>query len=65
MGNYSNQDFVFGFWLYLFLFLISFSKFQLPQYIFWTLPAAAVIFSGILEKDFYSDHLNKIDNSLI
>lgn len=58
-GNYNNQDFVFGFWLYLFLFLISFSKFQLPQYVYWTLPAAAVIFSGILEKDFYSENLNK------
>lgn len=49
-NEYKDGDFVPGFWLFLFLFLISFSKYQLPQYIYWCLPAAAVIGSGVLES---------------
>ncbi|QCO38304.1 ArnT family glycosyltransferase [Leptospira interrogans] len=49
-NKYFNLDFVIGFWLFLFLFLISFSRYQLPQYIYWCLPAAAVIGSGVLES---------------
>ncbi|PJZ43611.1 dolichyl-phosphate-mannose--protein mannosyltransferase [Leptospira kmetyi] len=49
-NEYKNSDFVPGFWLFLFLFLISFSRYQLPQYIYWCLPAAAVIGSGVLES---------------
>lgn len=52
-NEYKNEDFTFVFWLFLFLFLISFSRFQLPQYIYWILPAAAVIFSGIAEKQLF------------
>ncbi len=36
--------------MFLFLFLISFSRYQLPQYIYWCLPAAAVVGSGVLES---------------
>ncbi|NCN08920.1 MAG: glycosyltransferase family 39 protein [Leptospira sp.] len=49
-NEYKDGDFVIGFWLFLFLFLISFSRFQLPQYIYWCLPAGAVLGSGYLYK---------------
>ncbi|RHX80954.1 ArnT family glycosyltransferase [Leptospira yasudae] len=49
-NEYKDGDFVLGFWLFLFLFLISFSRYQLPQYIYWCLPAAAVIGSGFFES---------------
>ncbi|RHX85929.1 ArnT family glycosyltransferase [Leptospira stimsonii] len=49
-NQYKDLDFVPGFWLFLFLFLISFSRYQLPQYIYWCLPAAAVIGAGVLES---------------
>lgn len=49
-NEYKEGDFVLGFWLFLFLFLISFSRFQLPQYIYWCLPAGAVLGSGFLYK---------------
>ncbi|EPG76256.1 dolichyl-phosphate-mannose-protein mannosyltransferase [Leptospira fainei serovar Hurstbridge str. BUT 6] len=45
---WKEADFVPAFWLFVFLFLISFSKYQLPQYIYWCLPAAAVLGSGFL-----------------
>ncbi|GBF38806.1 ArnT family glycosyltransferase [Leptospira johnsonii] len=47
-NEWKDQDFVPAFWLFLFLFLISFSKYQLPQYIYWCLPAGAVVGSGFL-----------------
>lgn len=49
-NEWKEKDFVPGFWLFLFLFLISFSKYQLPQYIYWCLPAGAVLGSGFLLK---------------
>lgn len=47
-NEWKEKDFVPFFWLFLFLFLISFSKYQLPQYIYWCLPAGAVVGSGFL-----------------
>lgn len=47
-NRWSNSDFVPAFWLFVFLFLISFSKYQLPQYIYWCLPAGSVLGSGFL-----------------
>lgn len=55
-NEFRDRDYTFGFWLFLFLFLISFSRFQLPQYVFWILPAAAVIFSDMVEKQLFSEH---------
>jgi hypothetical protein len=49
-NEFKNKDFTIGFWLFLFLFLISFSRFQLPQYIYWCLPPAAILGSGYLES---------------
>lgn len=37
-------------WLFVFLFLISFSRYQLPQYIYWALPAGAIYISKYLEE---------------
>lgn len=37
-------------WLFVFLFLISFSRYQLPQYIYWALPAGAIYISKFLEE---------------
>lgn len=48
-----NKNFVFLFWLFLYLFLISFSRYQLPQYVFWCLPAAAIFFSNFLFNNQY------------
>ncbi|EMY78297.1 dolichyl-phosphate-mannose-protein mannosyltransferase [Leptospira weilii serovar Ranarum str. ICFT] len=71
-NEYKDLDFVPGFWLFLFLFLISFSRYQLPQYIYWCLPAAAVIGSGVLEsillslKDRKEIHfIDKVNQSLL
>jgi 4-amino-4-deoxy-L-arabinose transferase-like glycosyltransferase len=49
-STYKQKDFVLEFWLFLFLFLISFSKFRLPQYSFWNIPAGAILFSPFLYK---------------
>lgn len=40
--------FVLAIWFFVFLFLISFSSFQLPQYVFWILPAAALLMANWL-----------------
>lgn len=37
-----KNDYTIEAWIFLFLFLISFSKFRLPQYTFWCIPAAAI-----------------------
>jgi|JI9StandDraft_1071089.scaffolds.fasta_scaffold12550_2 4-amino-4-deoxy-L-arabinose transferase-like glycosyltransferase len=50
-------------WLFVFLFLISFSRYQLPQYIYWALPAGAIYISKFLEEYLVSNqesnYLNK------
>lgn len=63
-NEYRDRDFVPGFWLFLFLFLIGFSRYQLPQYIYWCLPAAAVIGSGVLESILFSDKNSKKRGSI-
>ncbi len=42
-------------WLFVFLFLISFSRYQLPQYIYWALPAGAIYISKFLEDYLTAD----------
>ncbi|MDI7196499.1 ArnT family glycosyltransferase [Leptospira santarosai] len=63
-NEYRDRDFVPGFWLFLFLFLIGFSRYQLPQYIYWCLPAAAAIGSGVLESILFSDKNSKKRGSI-
>lgn len=50
LNQFESQYFVIPFWFFLFLGLISFSRYQLPQYIYWLLPAAAIFTSGVVEK---------------
>ncbi|TGL63831.1 glycosyltransferase [Leptospira ognonensis] len=54
VNEYSNVDFVVPFWVFLFLFLISFSRYPLPQYIYWILPGAAIYFGRIAEESLFS-----------
>jgi hypothetical protein len=51
-GEWRNRDFVIGFWVFLYIFLISFSRFQLPQYTYWVLPGGAIFLAG------YVDHIS-------
>ena len=50
LNQFEAQYFIIPFWFFLFLGLISFSRYQLPQYIFWLLPAAAIFTSGVVEQ---------------
>ncbi|MCX8000036.1 MAG: glycosyltransferase family 39 protein, partial [Leptospiraceae bacterium] len=47
----SDKDFVILFWVFLFLFFISFSRYQLPQYTYWTLPGASIFLAYAWSKD--------------
>ncbi|MBW7857168.1 MAG: glycosyltransferase family 39 protein [Leptonema sp. (in: Bacteria)] len=58
--KFRKSDFVIVLWLFLTLFLISFSKFQLPQYIYWILPAGAIYMAEVLDRLFF----DYTDNSL-
>ena len=51
--EFQKSDFVIVLWLFLTLFLISFSKFQLPQYIYWILPAGAIFMADLLDRLFF------------
>lgn len=48
--EFQRGDFVIPLWLFLVLFLISFSRFQLPQYIYWIIPAASIYMAGVLDR---------------
>lgn len=50
LNQFEAQYFIIPFWFFLFLGLISFSRYQLPQYIYWLLPAAAIFTSGVVEQ---------------
>jgi len=41
-NDWRERDFVIGFWIFLFIFLISFSRFQLPQYTYWVLGGGCI-----------------------
>lgn len=45
-----KKDIVIYLWVFLVLFLLSFSKFRLPQYIFWLIPGACIIGANWLEE---------------
>ncbi len=47
---FASKDFVVPFWLFLFLFLISFSRYPLPQYVYWVLPGASLFFGNALDS---------------
>lgn len=49
-NDFKDKDFVIELWFFLFLFFISFSKYRMPQYSFWNIPAASIIFAPFLYK---------------
>lgn len=57
--TYHDKNFVIEFWLFVYLILISFSKYRMPQYSFWNIPAAAVFLSPILANFFHSFNENR------
>lgn len=50
VNKFEGQYFIIPFWFFLFLGLISFSRYQLPQYIYWMLPAAAIFTSKAVDN---------------
>lgn len=46
----SNSDYVIELWLFLYLILISFSKYRLPQYVFWNIPAGVIFLSPYIHS---------------
>lgn len=45
-----HKDFTIPLWIFLFLFLISFSRYQLPQYTYWTLPGVSIFLAYTWNK---------------
>ncbi|GBF49551.1 PMT family glycosyltransferase [Leptospira ryugenii] len=64
-NEYAHLDFVVPFWVFLFLFLISFSRYPLPQYIYWILPGAALYFGRIAEESLFSSAAKRIRPSFM
>ncbi|MCB1158495.1 MAG: glycosyltransferase family 39 protein [Leptospiraceae bacterium] len=54
-NEFPRAHFVIPFWLFLFFSLISLSTFQLPQYIFWVLPAASLYTADRLVEFFKTE----------
>jgi 4-amino-4-deoxy-L-arabinose transferase-like glycosyltransferase len=61
--EWRKKDFVIGFWVFLFIFFISFSRFQLPQYTYWVLPGASIFLAGFVES-FPRNSLGSMKNLL-
>ncbi len=49
-NRFKEGDFVPAFWLFVTLFLISFSRYQLPQYIYWMIPGAVLFTAPHLHR---------------
>lgn len=64
-NEYKEVDFVIPFWVFLFLFLISFSRYPLPQYTYWVLPAAALYFGKIMEKSLFQSNVARLRPSFL
>lgn len=64
-NEYKNIDFVIPFWVFLFLFLISFSRFPLPQYTYWVLPGAALYFGKIAEESLFRSSVERLRPSFL
>lgn len=64
-NEYTHVDFVIPFWVFLFLFLISFSRYPLPQYIYWVLPGAAIYFGKVAEESLFSSVTKRIRPSFM
>ncbi|MCZ8341852.1 MAG: glycosyltransferase family 39 protein [Leptospira sp.] len=65
-GNeYKSFDFVIPFWVFLFLFLISFSRYPLPQYTYWVLPGAALFFGMVAENSLFGSSVQRLRPSFL
>lgn len=64
-NEYKEVDFVIPFWVFLFLFLISFSRYPLPQYTYWVLPAAALYFGKIMEESLFQSNVARLRPSFL
>lgn len=64
-NEYKEIDFVIPFWVFLFLFLISFSRFPLPQYTYWVLPGAALYFGKIMEESLFRSSVERLRPSFL
>lgn len=64
-NDYKDIDFVIPFWVFLFLFLISFSRFPLPQYTYWVLPGAALYFGKIAEESLFRSSVERLRPSFL
>ncbi|EOQ87459.1 dolichyl-phosphate-mannose-protein mannosyltransferase [Leptospira yanagawae serovar Saopaulo str. Sao Paulo = ATCC 700523] len=64
-NEYKEIDFVIPFWVFLFLFLISFSRYPLPQYTYWVLPAAALYFGKIMEESLFQSNVARLRPSFL
>lgn len=47
-----KSQFVVYYWVFLYLFLISFSRYPLPQYIYWVLPGGALLLGRTIASEF-------------
>lgn len=64
-NEYKEVDYVIPFWVFLFLFLISFSRYPLPQYTYWVLPAAALYFGKIMEESLFQSNVARLRPSFL
>lgn len=64
-NEFKDIDFVIPFWVFLFLFLISFSRFPLPQYTYWVLPGAALYFGKIAEESLFRSSVERLRPSFL
>ena len=51
-NRWKESDFTVPFWVFVTLFLISFSRYQRPQYIYWIIPAGALYTAKIVDSWF-------------
>jgi 4-amino-4-deoxy-L-arabinose transferase-like glycosyltransferase len=57
--NAKSGDYVIEFWLFLYLFLISFSKYRMPQYSFWNIPSAVIFIAPYLNSIIENKKINR------
>ncbi len=48
----NKKDISLYLWSFLVLFLLSFSRFKLPQYVFWTIPAFSIIAGNLIDSNY-------------
>jgi 4-amino-4-deoxy-L-arabinose transferase-like glycosyltransferase len=54
-----SGDYVIEFWLFLYLILISFSNYRMPQYSFWNIPSAVIFIAPYLYSIIENNTINK------